>query len=71
LAKAYGDKSNLVEFLSISIDKDVVAASNFLIKFPELKWKHGIALKMSDALDTLMISGIPCTVLVSPEGKIL
>jgi hypothetical protein len=64
-------KGNRVEFLSVSIDKDVAVTSNFLLKFPELKWKQGIAIKMNDVLDTLMISGIPCTILVSSEGVIL
>lgn len=71
LIKAYKSKNSKIDFLSISIDTKAVAAIDMLRKFPDIVWNQGIALSTKGILNTLMISGIPCTILVSPDGTIL
>lgn len=71
LQNAYNNRSNQLEFLSISIDNEVSSAINFLNKNPGLNWTQAIALKMKDILNNLMITDIPCTILIDPAGKIL
>ena len=71
LKKAYELKAENLEFISISIDHDPQSALKFLNeKFP-FPWFSGIAFSRDEVLKALMISGIPCTVLINPEGKIL
>lgn len=71
LLKAYQSKNPQLEFLSISIDKYAVTSLKFTEEKIKIPWQKGAAVTSKDILDTLMINGIPCTILVSPEGNIL
>lgn len=71
LQKAYAGKKDNLEFLSISIDKYASTSVKFLENKFNLPWQKGAAVSSKDILDTLMVTGIPCTILISPVGKIL
>jgi len=71
LKKAYELKAANLEFISISIDNDPQSALKFLNEKFSFPWFSGIAFSREEVLKALMVSGIPCTILISPEGKIL
>lgn len=71
LLKTYQNKGSRLEYLSISIDNNALTAVNFIRNRFPLPWKSGVAIQRKDILNALMISGIPCTILISPGGKIL
>lgn len=63
--------SNDLEFLSVSIDDNIEALMKFLKdKFP-LPWKNMIANSRKELMNALMITGIPCTILIDSQGRIL
>lgn len=71
IVKAYNQKKQDLEFLSISIDKEAWKTIDFLTTKFSIPWFSGIALNQKDLLNTLWVDGIPCTILVSPKGTIL
>lgn len=72
LVKEYDElKDKNIGFVSISIDDNATAAINFLQTKFNLPWQKGIAVTRKEVMNALMINGIPCTILISPEGKIL
>ena len=72
LLKAYTEykQKNIVEFVSISIDDDAKTALGFLRDRFSFPWMSGIANR-TEVLKALMISGIPCPVLINANGKII
>lgn len=64
------DKQN-IDFISISIDNNVTLPIKFLKEKIALPWTTGISIPRSKLMNALMINGIPCTILIDPQGKIL
>lgn len=60
-----------LEFVSISIDDSLQAPKKFLEQKFQLPWPSGIAVSRKELMTALMITGIPCTILIDPAGKIL
>lgn len=71
LKEMYERYKGRIEFLSISIDDSAAKARRFNSTKMDQPWKKGIAINRKDLMRTLMIQGIPCLILTSPEGKII
>ncbi len=72
LIKQYSEvQDRNIEFISISIDNDAAIAKKFLEGRFSFPWRKGVAIKRKDVLDALMITGIPCTIVIDAKGKIL
>ncbi len=71
LREAYQQyKNKNTDFISISLDNTPALPQNFLKTNP-LPWEQGIAISLRDILNSLMINGIPCPILIDVKGKIL
>lgn len=71
LKRMYLMRNDSLEFLSISVDNELPPVRKFLETKMNFPWEKGIAISREDLMNTLGINGIPCTILISPERKIL
>lgn len=71
LIAAYTQRKDQVDFMSISIDAKTEVVLKFFKTKSELPWENGLAVKGKGVLSQLGVNGIPLSVLISPDGKIL
>lgn len=60
-----------IEFISISIDDNSHIIQEFLQNKMSLPWQVVLATSRKELMNKLMINGIPCTILIDSNGRIL
>lgn len=66
LKKKYGDK---IVFTSVSLDKDVTAMKQFLLKNPTYNWNFLYAGEESKIMKDYNIRALPTFYLINPQGR--
>lgn len=60
-----------INFISISIDNNSSLPRRFVKEKFALPWIMAISTRRTELMRSLMITGIPCTILIDPKGQIV